>query len=96
MATTALVQARVEPALKEKAERYFRSFGMDTATAIRIFLAKVAETGSIPFTIAVDTVDAEDAEDAYDAMIGEQAYAEYVANGKKSRPFSELLKELEL
>jgi hypothetical protein len=50
----------------------------------------VAETGSIPFAIGVN------AEDAYDAMIGEQAYAEYLASGKKSRPFSELLKELDL
>jgi DNA-damage-inducible protein J len=88
--TTALVQARIEPAIKEKAEKYFHTFGMDTATAIRIFFAKVAETGSIPFTIGVDV------EDAYDTMIGEQAYAEYLASGKKSRPFSELLKELDL
>ncbi|MDR0506539.1 MAG: type II toxin-antitoxin system RelB/DinJ family antitoxin [Dysgonamonadaceae bacterium] len=87
MANTTLVQARIDPAIKEKAERYFHSFGMDTATAIRIFLVKVAETGSIPFTIGMD------AEDAYDAMIGEQAYEEYLASGKKSRPFSELLKK---
>jgi addiction module RelB/DinJ family antitoxin len=89
MATT-LVQARVDTAVKEKVEQYFHSFGMDTATAIRIFFAKVATTGTIPFTIGVD------AEDVYDAMIGEQAYAEYVAGGKKSRPIEELLKELEL
>lgn len=87
MATTSLVQARIEPAVKEKAEAYFHSFGMDTATAIRIFFAKVAETGSIPFTIGID------AEDVYDAMIGEQAYAEYLASGKKSRPISELYKK---
>jgi addiction module RelB/DinJ family antitoxin len=88
--TTALVQARIEPAIKEKAENFFHTFGMDTATAIRIFFAKVVETGSIPFTIGVD------AEDAYDAKIGEQAYAEYLASGKKSRPISELYKKYNL
>ncbi|GHV63879.1 hypothetical protein FACS1894199_00830 [Bacteroidia bacterium] len=88
---TALVQARIDPIIKEKAEAYFHSFGMDCATAIRIFFAKVSETGRIPFTIGVD--DTEDAEDAYDAMIGEQAYAEYLASGKKSRPISELYKK---
>jgi addiction module RelB/DinJ family antitoxin len=86
----ALVQARIDSALKEKAERYFHSFGMDTATAIRIFFAKVAETGKIPFTIGMET------EDLYDAMVAEQAYQEYIDSGKKSRPFSELLKELDV
>jgi addiction module RelB/DinJ family antitoxin len=51
---TVLVQARIDSALKEKTEKYFHAFGMDTATAIRIFFAKVAETGSIPFTIGYD------------------------------------------
>ena len=90
MSTASLVQARIDPVIKEKAESYFHSFGMDNATAIRIFYAKVAETGSIPFTIGVDV------EDLYDAKIAEQAYAAYLASGKKSRPFSELLKELDL
>lgn len=85
--STALVQARIDPVIKEKAEAYFHLFGLDSATAIRMFFAKVSETGSIPFTIGVNT------EDAYDAMIGEQAYAEYLASGKKSRPISELYKQ---
>jgi DNA-damage-inducible protein J len=90
MSTTALVQARIEPALKQKAEQYFHAFGMDSATAIRIFYAKVVETGSIPFTIGLSI------EDLHDAKIGEQAYREYLDSGKKSRPISELLKELDL
>jgi hypothetical protein len=32
----------------------------------------------------------------YDVVIGEEAYKEYVDNGKKSRPFSELKGELNL
>lgn len=90
MATTALVQARIEPAIKEKAESYFQAFGMDTATAIRIFFAKVVETGSIPFTIGIEP------EDMDDLRLAEIAYREYESSGKKSRPFSELVKELDL
>ncbi len=35
-------------------------------------------------------------EDEYDIAVAEEAYAEYVASGKKSRPISELWKELDL
>lgn len=35
-------------------------------------------------------------EERYDVVIGEEAYKEYVDNGKKSRPFSELKGELNL
>ena len=35
-------------------------------------------------------------EDEYDIKVGEEAYKEYVGSGKKSRPFSELKKELGL
>ena len=35
-------------------------------------------------------------EDEYDIKVGEEAYKEYVNSGKKSRPFSELKKELGL
>jgi addiction module RelB/DinJ family antitoxin len=90
MATSTLVQARMEPALKERAENYFHSFGIDSATAIRMFFTKVVETGRIPFTIGYDV------EDLYDVRIAEMAYKDYEESGKKSRPFSELLKELDL
>ena len=35
-------------------------------------------------------------EDEYDITIAEEAHAEYVASGQKSRPISELWKELDL
>ena len=35
-------------------------------------------------------------EDEYDIMVAEEAYNEYVNDGEKSRPISELWKELEL
>jgi DNA-damage-inducible protein J len=54
MAATAVVQAKMDPALKTKAENYFEKFGIDTSTAIRIFFSKVVETGKIPFVIGVE------------------------------------------
>jgi len=35
-------------------------------------------------------------EDEYDLTLAEEAYAEYVASGKKSRPIEDLWKELDL
>lgn len=35
-------------------------------------------------------------EDEYDVVVAEEAYEEYVNDGKKSRPISELWKELDL
>lgn len=35
-------------------------------------------------------------EDEYDIVIGEEAYDEYVKDGKKSRPISDLWKDLDL
>lgn len=37
---TAVVQTRVDIALKNEADAFFESIGMDTTTAIRIFLKK--------------------------------------------------------
>ena len=38
----------------------------------------------------------EQIEDEYDIAVANEAYEEYVKSGKKSRPISELWKELEL
>lgn len=35
-------------------------------------------------------------EEEYDIAVAEEAYGEYVENGRKSRPISELWKELDL
>jgi len=55
---TSVVQAKIDSDLKIAADRYLTSWGLDTSTAIRMFLAKVVETHSIPFTIgSQDTSD---------------------------------------
>jgi len=54
MKNTVLVQAKVPLAVKESAEKILNDFGLDISTAIRMFLIKVKDTQSIPFTIGYD------------------------------------------
>lgn len=54
MATkTASVHARVEPELKERAERVFRELGLSTSQAITLFLRQVEMRRGLPFELRV-------------------------------------------
>jgi DNA-damage-inducible protein J len=45
------IQVRVDDELKESADMLFSSLGLDTSTAIRMFLVAAMESGGIPFAI---------------------------------------------
>jgi len=45
------IQVRVDDELKDLADSLFASLGMDTSTAIRIFLKAALDTGGIPFDV---------------------------------------------
>lgn len=47
--TEKLIQLRVEDAVKNQADEIFKSQGLTTQTAIKIFLTQVANTGHSPF-----------------------------------------------
>jgi DNA-damage-inducible protein J len=51
MGNTALVQARIEPELKDDVDAVLSANGLDIPTAIRIFFAKVRQVGGIPFEV---------------------------------------------
>ncbi|WP_147613501.1 type II toxin-antitoxin system RelB/DinJ family antitoxin [Treponema pectinovorum] len=51
---TAVVQTRVDLTLKQEADAFFESIGMDTTTAIRIFLKQTLIQQKIPFEIIQD------------------------------------------
>ena len=51
---TAVLQTRVDSALKRDADAFFASVGMDTTTAIRIFLKQTLIQHKIPFEIRQD------------------------------------------
>ena len=52
---TAVIQTRVDTALKYDADKFFESIGMDTTTAIRIFLKQTLIEHKIPFQIVQDS-----------------------------------------
>jgi len=48
---SALVQVRVDDTLKSGADELFQSLGMDTATAVRLFLVQSLQVGGLPFPV---------------------------------------------
>ncbi|MCL2451658.1 type II toxin-antitoxin system RelB/DinJ family antitoxin [Candidatus Saccharibacteria bacterium] len=51
MATSTLVQARVDRRVKDDANKVFRRLGLDMPTAIRLFLNATKESNNLPFAI---------------------------------------------
>lgn len=43
------LQIRMDQRIKEKARRVFRSVGLDMSSGVNMYLARVANTGEIPF-----------------------------------------------
>jgi DNA-damage-inducible protein J len=60
MAANALVQARVDASVKEKATAVLEEMGMTVSDAVRILLTRTANEGALPFPLAVNSA-------AYDA-----------------------------
>jgi DNA-damage-inducible protein J len=46
------IQVRVDDKLKDSADTLFASLGLDTSTAIRMFLMASMDAGGIPFAVA--------------------------------------------
>lgn len=54
----ATLQIRVEDSLKSQADSLFSSLGLDTSTAVRIFLNAAVEYDGIPFSVGHRTIPA--------------------------------------
>ncbi|CAM2177004.1 DNA-damage-inducible protein J [Paraburkholderia sacchari] len=54
MNASALVQVRIDPALKERASAVLENMGLTVSDAVRILLTRVANEGALPFDFAVD------------------------------------------
>jgi len=48
------IQVRVEDELKDSADSLFISLGLDTSTAVRMFLVAAMQAGGIPFAVTRD------------------------------------------
>ena len=53
MSKTSTIRARIEPALKNKAENIFRRLGLTTTQAITLFYKQVELRKGLPFDIAI-------------------------------------------
>jgi len=59
MGQTALIQVRVDEDMKHKADALFADLGLDTPTAIRIFLSQSIRREGMPFEVAKPQPNAE-------------------------------------
>ena len=49
MSTT--IQIRVDKEVKRKADKTFKKMGLDMSSGVKLFLHRVIQSGSIPFTL---------------------------------------------
>jgi DNA-damage-inducible protein J len=55
MSKTATVRARLEPELKDQAERVFRRLGLNATQAITLFYKQVELRNGLPFDVVIPT-----------------------------------------
>ena len=89
---TALLQVRVDDSLKDEAAKVFENLGIDTSTAVRMFLKRAVMENGIPFRMTVPKIPYA-AERGYRAMleIGESAEK----NGTSEMSLDEINAEIE-
>jgi DNA-damage-inducible protein J len=66
MPKSAMVRARVEPNLKEDAERLFEQLGLSATQAITLFYRQVALRRGLPFDVAIPNATTQRTLDATD------------------------------
>ena len=54
MAVTALVQARIDPAIRDRAAEVLAGMGLTVSEAVRILLTRVAREGALPAGLTAD------------------------------------------
>ena len=53
MPQTALIQVRIDKELKNEIDELFKNLGLDTSTAIRMFLKQVERRRGLPFDVTL-------------------------------------------
>ena len=54
MVASALVQTRIDPAIKARASEVLEAMGMTVSDAVRILLTRTAREGAIPIELVID------------------------------------------
>jgi DNA-damage-inducible protein J len=88
MSNTALVQARVDPDIRDAVDSILAENGLDIPTAIRIYFAKILRVGGIPFEVR--TYNAETI-----AAMDEANRISRDPNAKSYASFAELMADLD-
>lgn len=88
MANTSM-NIRMDSDIKKKVQKIFAELGMDTTTAINIFLRQVIRTNGLPFEVKIDTPNLETIE-----AINEIEELKNNPNKKVYSNFAELLTEV--
>jgi len=57
MASNALVQTRIDPAVKERAAAVLGEMGITVSDAVRILLTRTANEGALPFALATNAAE---------------------------------------
>lgn len=89
---TSLLQVRVEDSLKDQAAAVFENLGIDTSTAVRMFLKRAVMENGIPFKMTLPK-NPYLAERGYRAMLELSESAE--KNGLSSMSLDEINAEIE-
>ena len=89
---TSLLQVRVEDSLKDQAAVVFENLGIDTSTAVRMFLKRAVMENGIPFKMTLPKTPYA-AERGYRAMVEMSESAE--KNGLSDMTLDEINAEIE-
>jgi len=89
---TSLIQVRVEDSLKDEAAQVFEKLGIDTSTAVRMFLKRSIMENGIPFRMTLPK-EPYRAEKGYRAMV--ELNEESEKNGLSDMSLEEINAEIE-
>lgn len=73
----ATLQIRIDDAIKKQADTLFSSLGLDTSTAIRIFLNASIESAGIPFSVQHRQVSSSLQKAVYDSRMRKNLYGPF-------------------
>ena len=91
MAKTSSMHIRVEPKVKEEAEKILNNLGMNSTEAINIFLRQVIINSGIPFEVKLPQFSNE----LLEAIKEAEEIEKHPENYKKYHSVDELMEELE-
>jgi len=88
----ATIQVRVEDGMKAEADSLFSSLGLDTSTAVRMFIAAAIENNGLPFAVKRSSErkpNAELREAMEDVQLGRNLHGPYLSGEEAVRSMLE-------